>query len=337
MKISKSDYVLVSTADHKTPFLIKVSGTDMDKVRGVDSRFPHIQKLRLNVEVAKSDVFLNLGPSPKPGHAYGVDTSNLYRGYKDHKYFGPIHFFYPISKDKRKSLFTAFNILHKKLTKLGIQRIVEDDVVYEVRHKNGGGSMLGMYVRTKLEDAPNRLIFRPEKVPESEYVYVLAHELAHHLHFTYCDNPKVNSAWIKLYNSSIKQSPVDKSTSSTLLNQLVKSQERPSQFAKAVLEDDEEKLAYSWILRCIKQTHGLSAKDLDQLAEAGFQDEIQRVWPARVVPKKELNPVISTYACKNFRETFAEAFAFYIVGRKLPKEVTDLVEHTLSYCKIQMN
>lgn len=336
MNISKSDYVIIGTADHKARFMIKVSGTDGDVVRGVDSRFPHIEKLRTLVEVTRTEVILNLGPSPRPGRVYGVDTSSLYVGYKDHKHFGPIHFFYKISKGQRKALFTAFNRLYKRLEKLRLHNVVNDNIVYEVYSKNGGGSMLGAYAIPKTEDVPSRLLFYPEKAPESDYVYILAHELAHHLHATYCNTPEINSAWIKLYNTSILQTPVDKELSANILNQLIESQERPSRFSRVGLVEDADRLAYSWIMRCIKQTHGLSVKDLDQLAEAGFYEEIRNVWPSKVTPKKELNPIISTYACKNFRETFAEAFAFYLVGMKLPKDVTKLVERTISYCRVQL-
>lgn len=39
-------------------------------------------------------------------------------------------------------------------------------------------------------------------------------------------------------------------------------------------------------------------------------------------------------ATKNFRELFAECFAFHLVGKKLPDPIVRLMEKTISYAKV---
>ncbi|MET1764976.1 hypothetical protein ABXL13_20965, partial [Yersinia enterocolitica] len=91
--------------------------------------------------------------------------------------------------------------------------------------------------------------------------------------------------------------------------------------------------AFKWILKAIKAQSKISLAELDLLFEADYGDYIRAVWPVRGVTRTDLDPLITEYATKNFKETLAEAVSWHLVGLKLPKEVVNLVEKTLSYVK----
>ena len=116
-----------------------------------------------------------------------------------------------------------------------------------------------------------------------------------------------------------------------MLDGLLSQQDNPSDFKSTLAE--EEALAYKWILRTIQSVHGLSVKELDFLFEAGMLDDIKKLWPVRTIPRKELEPIVSEYATKNYKELFAETFAFYFTKKKLPEPLKRLLEKSMSYAK----
>ena len=314
------------------PFLFKVTGKTGNAVTGVLEKDAHIQGLRQTIELSTKDIIVNLGVEPEPGKVYGCDTSMLYTGRKVHDNFGTLHFFYKPEPEIGKKLLAAFDKCYKVIKQNRLEFIIDPvSCAWEVIPFNGE-KYAGMYKRSsKPEKRPHAFQIRPEIMPFSEYPYVIFHELGHHLHMEYATGKKLNAAWIRLYNTSIKVDHIKRDQSQDMLERLLGQTDMPSDFKSNLSE--EETNTYKWILRTISQNHSLSVKELDLLFEAEYFDDIRAVWPTRGVSKKDLAPIVTEYATKHVKELIAESIAFRLVGKQLPKNIEALVDKTFSYAR----
>ncbi len=327
-KISKGDY-LIYKENNKHHLVKALADNDSKTVELVDEKNCHLQGMRNTFTGDLKQIILNLGPEPHPGKVYGHDVATLFRKRLDHPDFGNVHFFYRPAKEVLVDLRTSMDAAAKKLKKTGLEFLL--DCEFEVLPFNGE-KYAGRFLMSKKEDVPKRIQIRPEIMPASEYQYVWHHELGHNLHLAYCKEArKLNAQWLKYYNTSIKIETIKKDKSQQLLDLLMDGEERPSDFKRGL--DEEDTLAFNWIMRSIKQVSALSIKELDLLFEAEEKDEIKAVWPIRGIPHKELSPVITEYATVHYQELVAEAFGLYMVGKKLPERAVKLVEKTIAYAK----
>jgi len=314
-------------------FLGKITGTSKGIVEGYIEKHSHLKKKRALFEIPERDIVLKLGDQPQPGKVYGFDVTNIYTNKViHHEFFGPIHFFYRIKKETGKKLMAAFDSAAKRLTKLGFEPMV--NCVWIVQHPETSGKYAGYYSHSRdAEKLPHELAIKPEMYEEKDMEYIIVHEFAHYMHANFLKQPKVNAAWIRLFNTSIKVQTIRKEDSISLMETLLDGEERPSDFKSGL--DEEQRNAWNWIMRTISQDHAVSVKELDILFEADERDEIKKLWPQRTLHKKDLAPVISEYATKSHKETLAEAVSFYITKKKLPQSVIALVEKSLRMAKTQ--
>jgi len=321
----------VARQEQGKDYLFKaLADSDAKSVEAVLEKDCHIQGMRHTLTVALSDVVVNLGPDPHPGKVYGHDVGSVHRKRVTHKAFGDVHFFYRPEKQVITDLSEAMTKVGAALKKQGTSFLLSN-VVFEVLPFNGE-KYAGRFMMSKNDKIPKRIQIRPEIMPASEYAYVLYHELGHNLHMDFCKaSKKLNAQWLKLFNTSIRVETIKKDKSLHLMNALMAGEECPSDFKRGLDEDDA--LAFKWIIRTIQQVNGLAIQDLDTLFEADMKEEIAKVWPVRNIPRKELAPIISDYAAVSFKETFAEAYAFYMTKKKLPESIVKLLERSISYAK----
>ncbi|QRE00073.1 hypothetical protein [Burkholderia phage BCSR5] len=338
MEFTAGDYLIGTVRDEAgksaRKFLFKMESIHKGIVTGTLEKNSHIPKLRVQVEVPKKDVILNLGPDPAAGKVYGTEVGSLYKGRKTHEDFGALCWFYTPEKETRDKILKGFSKAYKTLKANGLDYLIDPTTCLWEVHPYNGGKYAGMYLRSaNSEKMPHRFQIHPECQPLSEMQYVIHHELGHHWHYEFLKNStKLEAKWVRLFNSSIKIGQVKAEDCKRFLTDLLAQEDRPSDFKSNLSEEDTE--AYKLILRTISQQHGITAKELDLLWEADYRDDLQYLWPKRVT-NKELAPVISEYACKNYKETIAEAFSYHLTGKKLPKEVVKLLEKSLSYTKTQ--
>jgi hypothetical protein len=326
-------YVIAKLQDREGQRLIfgKIDSDKRGILSGLQEKNSHIDKLRATFEVPHKDVVLDLGENPYPGSAYGFDVTNRYYKRKAHETFGQICFFYNVPKDVAQKLFSAFDTAAKILDKAGLH-VPGGISVWEILPPDSRGKWAGYYKHSKKPDNnPHRFAIKPESLPASEWVYVILHEYTHYMHATMLTGAKLNAALVKLFNTSIKLQTVKKELAVNLMESLLDGEERPSDFKSGL--DEEQRNAYNWIMRTIKQDHSLSIKELDILFEADEKDSIRALWPQRTLHKKDLKPQVSEYATVSYHELVAEAFAFYWTKRKLPDQVVKLVEKSLSFAK----
>lgn len=333
--MKKNHYIVgkIRTEEAFKLFLGKVTSIDGQVLSGYVEKLSHIPSLRASFEVLERDVVVDLGPKPHPGTVHKFDTSHLWTGHrKPHPFFGDIHFFYRPDKEVGSKLMQAFDRAASILEKAKLP--APEGTLWEVNPKETKGKYSGMYIHSKKPTKlPHRFQIKPESMPVTitDFVYVILHEYMHWLHRHCVTGIKVNAAWIRLFNTSIKPQTVDKDLSRRLLDDLVRGGERPSDFKTSL--DEGDKNAFNWIVRTISQEHAVGLRELDLLFEADEKDELKQLWPKRTLHKKDLAPIVSEYATKNYHELLAEAFAFYFTKRQLPKNVTTLLEKTLEVAR----
>lgn len=328
MRISKNDYLLC--VEDKQEFLARAMEDSTGDTSCYLEKNCHLPKQRTTLTVPKKQIILNLGTSPRPGKIYGLDTTNLFYTKKDHDDFGVINFFYKPDKQIVKDLWDSMAKVAKILKKHGLSFLLDDPIFEVLRyHKE---KYAGEYMHAKSDKVPPRIRIRPEIMPASEYVYVWLHELGHHLHLGgFLTSKKLNAHWIRVFNTSIKVETIKKETSVKLLDQMLEQEDLPSDFKGQLSEDDA--LAFKWIIRTMSTNNALSIKELDTLFEADMKDDIRKLWPTRTITHKELTPVLTEYATKSHKETFAEAFALHLSGKKIPEGLVRLLEKSISYAK----
>lgn len=322
-------------ADSFRLFFGKVESVSKGIVYGIVEKNAHIKAMRSGFEIPVNDVVIDLGKKPHPGKVYGQDITNRFCGRKVHDFFGAICFMYKPPKEVAAKLWSAFDESARILEKVGLP--APEQTVWEIQSAEIKAKWAGYYKHSpKADKNPHRFAIRPESVPATvgDLTYVVLHEYAHYLHANIATGRKLNARWIKLFNTSIKLQQVKASAASALLLLLLDGEEQPSDFRTQLEEQDRN--AFNWIIRSIAADHAVTIKELDCLFEAGFKDEIRDLWPKVTLNKKDLKPVVSEYATKNYRELFAEAFSFHLTKKKLPEQVVKLVEHTISYAKANM-
>lgn len=331
LNIKQGDIVLVAKALDKPKFTCaKVEFIDGEEIGAVDVENMHIAQLRKGFDTKAENVIAILDPSHPSYH-------NKYPAIFDTRIaqdnFGSLNLFYRPSGEVVRNLSNAFSTAHAALKEKGLEFIVQPDkCVWEI-YPYGGEKYAGYYKRNaKPEKNPHRLAIIPEHTSfdHSWYSYVIFHELAHHLHSEFVVGRQLNAKWIDLYSTSVPARDILKPDTDRLLTMMLEQEDLPSAFKGQLEEADEE--AFKLILKAIKQQHKLGVKELDVLFVAEFNDQIKALWPETVVAN-DLNPLVTEYATKSYRELFAEAFAYYMTGRELPQEVKELVEESISYAK----
>jgi hypothetical protein len=334
VNISKGDYVISSDGsdNKKKTFLFKVESVQKGIATGTVEKDSHLKDKRFTIEAPVKNIVINLGPEPFPGKVYGHDVSTLYKGRKTHDFFGPLYFFYTMEEEAKKSLIGAFDKVARILEKNKLSFMADPQTcIWEIVPANGE-KYAGMYKRSKNpEKSPHRLHIRPEVMPSVDFPYVIYHELGHHLHSEYMTGKKLNAQWVQLHATTIAVTSIRKEKSQELLDNLLAQEDSPSNFKSNLSEEDT--LIYKLILKHINQQHNVSVKELDILFEADYKDEIRGVWPTRGIAKKDLAPIVSEYATKNYRELFAESVAYRLTGKKLPKAVESLLDKSFSFAR----
>jgi len=328
---TKNDVIIgkIRTSESFITFLGRVTDVKANVITGIHEKDCHLPNKRKEFEIVAKDLVLNLGPNPYPGVVHKFDVSHLYTGHrKIHDFFGDIHFFYKPEKAIGKLLMEAFDKAQSILERLKMP--APEQTYWEVNCKEAkaGGKYSGYFKPSRdPEKQPHVFSIKPESMPPTlrTFVYVIIHEYAHWFHHVYLTSLKANAAWIKLFNTSIKPQTIDKELSKDLLKRLVEGSEAPRDFRGQL--EEEERNAFNWILRTISQEHAVGLRELNILFEAEQKEQIEKLWPKRTLLKKDLKPVVSEYACKNYHELWAEAFSLhYAKVQKVPPQIVELME-----------
>lgn len=315
------DYVICTINEKKDKCLAKIESIS----NGVKVRLePDANGELFSIDIKKSDILCNVGSSPSEGFVFGISTSDIYRCRKPIGHFGSLSYFRAPNKEVRKTILYSFNLVSKRLEKLGLDWIFAEPIIYECRKLKP--SVLGMYQKKK--KANNyAFISISESNTGDGFPLTIAHELGHHV-FTKLDD-YWETKWIVAYSQLVNPMNADSSVLKELKSSLENS-ETIKEFLS--IEDEEQKQLAKDCLKFIKRCFKVSNVELQKLWESD-KERVLRAFP-KSVSNCNYDLLISEYAKKNYKEMFAEAFSMYVMGKDLPKDIKILVKKTIGFVKV---
>lgn len=339
----EGDYVIVRTSPQDKPLkaiAVRLKGSDSsEQLYGRLEKDPHIKAT--TATFSASEVLINLGKNPYPGRVYGVDLTSLYRKSVEHDKFGNIHFFTKPSKETLTAFWEALDTTAEILEKFDLSELLSLPLCFEAYSQESLGRYSGYFLPSRdPEKSPHRVAVSVgehslEHASLNSWTYVILHELGHVAHLTQLlSSPEAMSAWISLYTRTVLDENVHDADLKRLQKSFIKSQLPVADFISNLEEEDTEHMKK--ILSWIKRIRGVSVGDLNQLVRTNKMEDVAYVWPSRGVNSSKLCPAITEYACKNPKELFAETFAFVLSGRKVPKELDQLMAKSLRYIRTQL-
>lgn len=334
--IKKNDYVVVQTTKESgglnRPQLLKVQVIDRisGDVTGRLEKDPHLKEVQVTAK--PTEILTNLGKSPKPGKVYGYDVGALYRRTED-----DLHLFTEPDPAHLEKFLKGMSAGESIVKKKGFGRLV-NACQFELEIVPRNGKYAGLYAHSRdPERNPHRIKVSIGEdtltnASAASYKYVYLHELAHAIHFQLLHTQiNLNSAWVALFLGSIGYRTVKPERSQEILEAILKN-EGGLKGAVGDLDDDGA-ADLRLILRWLREFRNLAPRELDLLHSAKSKQAkalLKEVWPRVPVRSKKLKPLVTEYACKNWRELFAEACSFYLLDKELPTEVAELAEASLS-------
>lgn len=330
MNIEEKEYVVVQQKKDK-PWLARVHHVGDQTVEVVPEK--GVQHKWRSVTIDPKEIIVNLGPKPYGGQIYGCDTNNLYRKTIDHEFWGSIHFFIKPDKATLKVLSRGLDDAAKIVGKL---KLDEYTSLFETEIRAKKGKWAGMYRHSK-KGAPHTVWYAPEWAQNSRSTMenVVLHEFGHVVRFNGVTDIKLRSKWVAMFQNSIANITLSEKQLAVLLKELKSASSEEFSFQGALKETqpDLPVRAKKALLEWFRQTHKLQVRDLEVLWKSEQMEKIEEYWPTHIVDTHDLKPIVSEYACVNTEELFAESFAFYAQGKKLPGKVVSLLEHSLEVAR----
>lgn len=324
MKIQEKDYVLVQVTGGKKAQIVRITdASDTKKLRGLLDT-SHIEEAEVKssgepVTFTKHDVVANLGSKPQFGAAYGAKVEVVRKKFS-HDWFGKMRIFAScldnedLMTEFKKHIRTAEKMIRK-------QRLPQLPLLFDVRHTSGKYAGFYKHRRGNLDLLTVRV--SENDVNEDYIKYIVAHEYAHGIWARHVP-AKIKRKWINLYHQATTIKTVGKRDLAQLLEDL-KAAGSVNAFRKELDADDRKLLAA--VFKHIKATHQLDHHHVQLLVS--LEEDIEFLWPTQI-ELGNADLLVSDYARKAPEELFAEAVAFWLIGTKMPKQVQNAVDKTMS-------
>lgn len=274
------------------------------------------------IDFEPEDVVANMGATIIPGtSAFGI-TMTPYEFSMEDKKWGTIHFYRKITDDREMKYFKAMlTKIHEKLAEIKATGFMP--LTLKILPQKG--KKAGWYnYNTKNGDT---LALLPIDFRDKEYNdYVLFHEAAHGIWFRQIPRD-IQVKWIDIYEERINVHSADKKKLQRLAKEAAGCAEGIGSFIKNECEGEDIDIMKECIAY-VKRVHKITQKQLELYIEQNGTKSILKFWPTSTDIGKPL-PDVSEYAMESYEELFAESFAFYMTGRKLPKDVKKLLKSTI--------
>lgn len=322
MEIKKLDYVVGT--DGKKNFLMQVHSVNDGLVSGVlDAERAYAPK---NAEFKLKQILAVLGPKPVSGNIYGCNVEP-YTSTSVHSDWGNVHWHRVMTPEEKKQIRAALDATSKKLITAKLFEFAEQGAL-EIEIRPAKGKYTGMYHFKHKGDKPaDRMILRPQDGTPLDYVVL--HEAGHGVWYRML-SPKVHARWVKLYHNYTKVQDFDSADIKRLCDQYLEDSIHIRDFRGQLPEDDV--LLFDSLVSTLCSNTRLNIKHLDLLADQHELESLRDVWPQHV-EDSDFEIAITEYGTKNVEELFAEAFAFHMLGQKLPKRVAAVMEKTLEHAR----
>lgn len=317
------DYIIFhdDTLDKKKNLLGKIEKLNPLLVRLQPNAYGELH----SAEVPQNAILCSVGQNPKVGSVYGVDLTNVYRKSVEIEKFGRLLYFYAPEKSVRKALKHAFEIVATKLESEKLYSIFDEQVIYSVKRMKNAGLFTDC---DETNSVPYHIDINPEACTIEDLPYVFLHEIGHY-HFNKLDSDW-QVKWVKLFSSYVRMERFTVKEMKNLRESFANSGLSFADFKKEIDESDQVyfKSVVQHLCRCFKMT----AKQLEILYEEDPETVLSK-FPSTCT-KTDYETPVSEYATKNYSELFAESFAFYLLGYKLPEKVNTLTKKTISVLQI---
>lgn len=333
--MKENSYVIARQKKDEKPFLARIAKIKSDGTF-IATLEKDIQFKQTQVTLDKKQIKVNLGVSPMPGKAYGCDLDNLFKKTISHDFWGNVHFFVTLEDEYRKRLKKSLDRTAKIVEKLKLSDYTK---TFETEIRAKKGKYAGMFVPSKDSERVHRIWYAPEHAGTDEFMdYVVLHELGHAIRHVGVRAHKMRNRWLRLYQRTIAPVQISAATCETLLTDMAEYDEQEKGFSSVFkqLADEVGPRTAKAILQWFKQTHKIGPRELEIMWRSSKTKDLEKYWPNVEVDTHDLKPVISEYATKNVEELFAETFAFYAQGKKLPEKFQDLMEESLSIARAEL-
>lgn len=189
------------------------------------------------------------------------------------------------------------------------------------------GRYAGMYYyRRKGDEVFDSIELHPDSFEDRKYnEYILYHEYAHAIWYKKLEQ-HVRAKWVKAFQKRIEPELHKQRSMEAMLKELMEAQVLVQDFRKEL--DDEGKALFKEVLSHYKRYHRLDPKAMNLLLTED-SNKFAELWPTRMTTIKNVKHDISEYASTSTEEFFAEAFAYHMTGRTLPKDITKLLNYTV--------
>lgn len=315
IKFGVDDYVQISYND-KT-YLVRVTKYSDRMCRGTAQKhYPYVED---EIDFEVKDVLSNLGSSPSRLNKLGFEVHHATSKISG---IGDIHYFVKIGSTVKDELKTAITKGYKALEKKGLVSFFP--LNFEIKPEKG--KMAGYYVANFKSDV-DTMGFR--LINGNDFRHCFFHEAGHGIYERLITSRSLKAKWVALYNEFIEVNEISSKQIKHLYSVFASNEGTMSEF-RSSLEEESDSVMLKEILTYIKKYHRLNIKDLDVLAE-GEKAEIKKLWPKDGLSlTREKDTGITSYAATAPKELFCESFAFYMTGKKLPKNIKKLMEKTLT-------
>jgi hypothetical protein len=279
----------------------------------------------VNITYVDQQALCPLGPEPKQGSVYGLQIEPYINTFNTKKY-GPIHFFREMDERQLKALkYAMIDVYDLFKESLSVAFLP----VNAIHIKNKRGRYAGSYRASSSAGlAKDTITFHPHDFSDEKYnQYLVAHEFAHGVWYR-CVPHKIRAKWIKLYEKRMHLKAVSPKRLDELFEEIVNHETGLNGFMKEVA-DDFDLMLLKEVMGYLRRHYSLT-KDNVQLLIEFDSESLGKIWPA-VAHLTEKRFDISEYASTKVEEFFAEAVAYYVTGRNLPKDVVKALEVTIKY------
>jgi hypothetical protein len=319
MKIEKGTYVIGT--DGKKNWLLQVTSVNEGMVYGHLDADRAYNPGRGEFDLKK--IVSVLGMRPHHGSAYGI-TIEPFLQTLVHPDWGNVHIFVSMTKDEKVAIRKALDSVYSMLKKKRLVSWIQAGAL-ETEIRPAKGKYTGMYhYRTKNGEALDRMTLRPKMgVPLD---YVIAHESAHGIWYRTLTRSQ-QARWIRLYHSYTKMLDFSPNDIRKLRDEYVDANEPVKDFRGQL--EEARVLLFDNLLGTLTSNTRLTHKHLDTLAENSALDTIKDVWPQHI-EDSDFEIAVTEYGTKNPEEFFAESFAYWLTGNKLPKRIIAAIEKTMS-------
>jgi hypothetical protein len=309
--------------EDKKPWLMEVEKHSQGSITGfLDANRAYAP---VRGEFQEDQILAVLTDRPTTGKAYGITIEPFIKTeVNDH--WGNVHWFLRMPKAERILFKQALARVAKKLTKLRLMDFVElGSMEMEIRPPQG--KYAGMY-RYKIKGDVNedRMILRPKK--DSIMDEVIAHEAGHGIWWRKLTK-KHHARWLKFFHSFTKTTDYKAEDLERLCTAFIEEGVAIKEF-RSQLDDDDSMLFDRCIDHC--KSFRVTTEHINILMASGITEPIADMWPD-ALDDTDFEIALTEYGTKNVEELFAESFAYYVVGKQLPKSIKALMEKTLSTLK----